>query len=123
MRGKYSEVKELCYSLKKDNKKIKRTLVSGYSIGEGMYEEYTLHYNYSSLKTIRLFLIFQTCLDGTSVIVSVTVKITSVGYIILRSQVFVHNITQSRPQSRVPFGQRHGTKALAMSNEIPVLIG
>ena len=29
----------------------------------------------------------------------------------------------SRPQSRVPFGQRHGTKALAMSNEIPVLIG
>ena len=30
---------------------------------------------------------------------------------------------QSRPQSRVPFGQRHGTKALAMSNEIPVLIG
>ena len=31
--------------------------------------------------------------------------------------------THSRPQSRVPFGQRHGTKALAMSNEIPVLIG
>ena len=46
-----------------------------------------------SLKTIQLFLIFQTCFDGTSVIVSVTVKITSVGYIILRSQVFVHNIT------------------------------
>ena len=39
------------------------------------------------------FLIFQTCVDGTSVIVSVTVKITSVGYIILRSQAFVHNIT------------------------------
>ena len=31
-----------------------------------------------SLKTIRLSLIFQTCFDGTSVIVSVTVKITSV---------------------------------------------
>ena len=46
-----------------------------------------------SLKAIRLSLIFQTCFDGTSVIVSVTVKITSVGYIILRSQVFVHNIT------------------------------
>ena len=31
-----------------------------------------------SLKTIRLSLIFQTCFDGTSVIVSVTVKITSI---------------------------------------------
>ena len=31
-----------------------------------------------SLKTIRLSLIFQTCFDGTSVIVSATVKITSV---------------------------------------------
>ena len=31
-----------------------------------------------SLKTIPLSLIFQTCFDGTSVIVSVTVKITSV---------------------------------------------
>ena len=31
-----------------------------------------------SLKTIRLSLIFQTCFDGTSVIVSVTVEITSV---------------------------------------------
>ena len=48
---------------------------------------------FTSLKTIRLFLIFQACFDGTSVIVSVTVKITTVGYIILRSQVFVHNIT------------------------------
>ena len=35
-------------------------------------------YKTKSLKTIRLSLIFQTCFDGTSVIVSVTVKITSV---------------------------------------------
>ena len=40
-----------------------------------------------------------------------------------QSRVLFSLFVQSRPQSRVPFGQRHGTKALAMSNEIPVLIG
>ena len=49
--------------------------------------------NSNNVEILRLSLIFQTCFDGTSVIVSVTVKITSVGYIILRSQVFVDNIT------------------------------
>ena len=41
----------------------------------------------------------------------------------MRKVLAISRSWQSRPQSRVPFGQRHGTKALAMSNEIPVLIG
>ena len=50
VREKFSELKKLYPSLKKDNEKIKQTLECGYSIGKGLYEEYTtLHYNYTLL--------------------------------------------------------------------------
>ena len=50
-----------------------------------------------SLKTIRLSLIFQTCFDGTSVIVSVTIKITSVWL----HNIAITSIRYARPRALI----------------------